>query len=62
MSYSFRVRLTLAVVVVASAWFAGRASGQADLQAPNSQPNPYQTIDDFFRLPEGRKIGSTTDR
>ena len=28
-------------------------------QAPNAQPNPYQTIENYFKLPEGRKIGST---
>jgi sugar lactone lactonase YvrE len=27
-------------------------------QAP-SAPNPYQTIENYFKLPEGRKIGST---
>lgn len=28
--------------------------------APNSQPNPYHRIDDFFKLPPGRKMGSTS--
>jgi len=28
--------------------------------APNSQPNPYRTIEDFFKLPEGRAFGSTS--
>ena len=27
--------------------------------APNSQPNPYRTIRDFFKLPAGRTMGST---
>jgi DNA-binding beta-propeller fold protein YncE len=27
--------------------------------APNSQPNPYLTIRDFFKLPPGRAMGST---
>ena len=28
--------------------------------APNSAPNPYVTIDNFFKLPEGRQWGSTS--
>jgi sugar lactone lactonase YvrE len=28
--------------------------------APNSQPNPYNTIENFFKLPEGRTWGSTS--
>ncbi len=27
--------------------------------APNSQPNPYRMIEDFFKLPDGMKMGST---
>src|SRR5215472_3341897 len=28
--------------------------------APNSQPNPYRTIENYFHLPEGRTMGSTS--
>jgi len=28
--------------------------------APNSQPNPYRTIENWFKMPEGRKWGSTS--
>jgi DNA-binding beta-propeller fold protein YncE len=28
--------------------------------APNSQPNPYRTIRDFFKLPVGRTMGSSS--
>ena len=28
--------------------------------APNSQPNPYQTATDFFKLPPGRTMGSSS--
>ena len=52
-----RVSLTLAAVVAAIALSGGAAYVRA--QAPNSQPNPYLTAENFFRLPEGRKIGST---
>ncbi|MBV8732626.1 MAG: hypothetical protein JO336_22675 [Acidobacteriia bacterium] len=27
---------------------------------PNSQPNPYRTVEGWFRLPEGRTMGSTS--
>src|SRR2546426_11807145 len=49
MSYARRVRLMVAVgtaVITLS-------------QAVYSQHNAYRTIDNFFKLPEGRKIGST---
>jgi sugar lactone lactonase YvrE len=52
-----RIRITLAAGVAAIA-----LSGVAEdvrAQAPNSQPNPYLTVENFFKLPEGRKVGST---
>src|SRR6266705_2594858 len=49
MSYARRVRLTVAV----------GAAVIALSQAVYSQHNDYQTIDNYFKLPEGRKIGST---
>ena len=33
---------------------------QGDVQPTNSLPNPYQTIKDFAKLPEGRTWGSTS--
>src|SRR5579885_1987741 len=27
---------------------------------PNSQPNPYRTVEHWFTLPEGRNMGSTS--
>src|SRR5580704_19253950 len=27
---------------------------------PNSQPNPYRTVEHWFTLPEGRTMGSTS--
>ena len=32
----------------------------ADEVAPNSQPNPYHRIDDFFKMPPGRVMGSSS--
>jgi streptogramin lyase len=34
----------------------GNAQAQID---PNSQPNPYRTVDHWAQLPEGRKLGQT---
>ena len=31
-----------------------------ETQAPTEAPNPYETIDGFFKMPEGRKWGSTS--
>ena len=57
MSHTSRVRFTPAVIVAAIAWSGGAAYLRA--QAANSQPNPYQTVENFFKLPEGRTVGST---
>lgn len=35
-------------------------SGLLCVAQPNSQPNPYQTIDGWFKLPEGRAWGSSS--
>ena len=35
-------------------------SGAAFAQAPNSQPNPFHTVANWFKLPEGRMWGSTS--
>ena len=59
MSHSSRVSLALAAVVVAGALSAGTASAQGSSNAVNALPSPYQPVDGFFKLPEGRKIGST---
>ena len=50
-----RLPLTLVTIVLVNA-LTGLI---AYAQAPNAQPNPYQTIENYFKLPEGRKIGST---
>src|SRR5438067_12237170 len=33
--------------------------GKSDAQ-PNSEPNPYRTVEHWFTLPEGRTMGSTS--
>jgi sugar lactone lactonase YvrE/mono/diheme cytochrome c family protein len=32
----------------------------ASAPEPNSQPNPYRTVENWFKMPEGRKWGSTS--
>lgn len=63
MSQDGRARLTMAALVTVVALSEGRPEAQSN--APNSQPNPYQAPIEVT-LPEGRKWGSTnaveTDR
>ncbi|MBI1872945.1 MAG: hypothetical protein HYS05_03530 [Acidobacteria bacterium] len=46
----------LAFVVV----FAAGAHTQSTVQPVNDLPNPYQTVENYFKLPEGRTWGSTS--
>jgi sugar lactone lactonase YvrE len=39
---------------------AALPGGRASAQAPNSQPNPYRTVEGWARMPEGRTWGSTS--
>jgi sugar lactone lactonase YvrE len=57
MSHSTRTRLVLGPVLVATALSAG-ASAQGTAHTANALPNPYKVVENFFRLPEGRKMGS----
>src|SRR5918992_2472113 len=47
-----------AVVILTS--IPVRLPGQAAPQPTNDAPNPYQTIENHFKLPEGRTWGSTS--
>jgi NHL repeat-containing protein len=49
-------RLRFSLAAVAAAWLA---YGQPNA-APNSEPNPYRTVEHWFTLPEGRTMGSTS--
>jgi sugar lactone lactonase YvrE len=39
---------------------AGTTALAQDAAAPTDAPNPYETIEGFFKMPEGRKWGSTS--
>ena len=54
-----RPAMTLAVALVA--WCCTSMSLRAQTSGPtNSAPNPYTTIEHFFKMPEGRTWGSTS--
>src|SRR6266852_773299 len=58
MPHAIRLRFTLVGAMVALiAMSGGRAYAQG---SPNSQPNPYLTIDGWAKLPEGRTWGQTS--
>lgn len=60
MSHAGRVRLTRAIIVVVIALSGGRTYAQANAQSPNSQSNPYQTVEgSFIKLNDGKTMGSS---
>jgi len=59
MSHSGHASLALAALMAAAALSAEKPSAQVDHHALNALPNPYQAVENFFKLPEGRKLGST---
>jgi len=50
------VKLSAAIVVLAGAALAA----QNDVAPTNDLPNPYGSVENYFKLPEGRKWGSTS--
>jgi sugar lactone lactonase YvrE len=55
MSHACRMRFTLGVAtVIFIAVLGAKAYAQAN---PNSQPNPYRTVENWAKLPEGRMWG-----
>jgi DNA-binding beta-propeller fold protein YncE len=59
MFHTGRVRFTL-VVAIFFAVSAGRAYTQNNSQPVNDPPNPYQTIEGWAKMPEGRTWGATS--
>lgn len=56
-----RIRGWLSLLLVVALAFAGRGiAGQGAVQPTNDLPNPYKTVEGFFRLPEGRTWGATS--
>jgi streptogramin lyase len=61
MSCARLLKYAMAVAGTAAIAVSGvRISGQAAMQPTNDAPNPYQSIENYFKLPEGRTWGSTS--
>jgi sugar lactone lactonase YvrE len=60
MPYAGRVSFRLATAIIAFiAMSPARAQTPADPRPVNSPPNPYRTVENWAKLPEGRTWGST---
>jgi streptogramin lyase len=53
-------RSRFALAAIAAALSGGPVLTQAPVQPVNDLPNPYTTVEDYFKLPEGRTWGSTS--
>jgi streptogramin lyase len=55
-------QLMLAATITAAALgpSAVRVSTQAEMKPTNDLPNPYQSVENYFKLPDGRTWGSTS--
>jgi streptogramin lyase len=61
MSCARLLKYAMAVAGTAAIAVSGvRISGQAAMQPTNDAPDPYQSIENYFKLPEGRTWGSTS--
>jgi len=54
------VLLAAAIAAATLGLFATTVSTQADVKPTNDLPNPYQPVENYFKLPEGRTWGSTS--
>jgi DNA-binding beta-propeller fold protein YncE len=52
--------ILLALVSMVGAQVVAQAPAWPNVQPTNDAPNPYETINDFFKLPEGRAWGATS--
>ncbi len=63
MSHTGQLKLAAGLAVAAALAVAGtgaRAIAQSPPQPVNDLPNPYRTVENYFKLPEGRTWGSTS--
>ena len=61
MSHASRAKLLVGAVGLALAALGGwRVYAQAAAEPTNNLPNPYQTIQNHFKMPPGREWGSTS--
>ncbi len=56
-----RMRFFLAAIVIAAGFGGGSGyAASSDTPPTNDAPNPYRTIEHWAKLPDGRKMGSTS--
>jgi streptogramin lyase len=61
MSHSGRVRFALALsIITALTMSAGSVHTQSNVQPVNDPPNPYATVENWAKMPEGRTWGATS--
>ena len=60
MANAYRTALGRLAVIGTIAGSAIAGSAQTGIQPTNDLPNPYQTVTDFLKLPDGRTWGSTS--
>ncbi len=61
MPFAGRAQITRwGAIVAAMGLYAIPASTQGDIKPVNDAPNPFQSIENYFKLPEGRAWGSTS--
>jgi streptogramin lyase len=59
-AYRSQVRVIVTVVAVLTIAAGLVTIAQVEVQPTNTLPNPYQTIANYFKMPEGRTWGSTS--
>src|SRR5271166_923029 len=55
-----RMRTFLAMSVIAAGFGGSGYAATSDTTPTNDAPNPYRTIEHWAKLPDGRKMGSTS--
>src|SRR4051794_40292258 len=60
MRYARPMQLALLIPALAAAAFSAPIVAQSPTKPTNDAPNPYSTVSDYFKLPQGRTWGSTS--
>src|SRR5205814_188307 len=60
MSHSSRMRFALITIIAVITLSGLKAFTQNDAPPVNDLPNPYRTVENWAKMPEGRKWGATS--
>jgi len=60
MTQNIRIKAILGAIAVATAALSGQVFAQEPMPPVNDAPNPYETIEGYFKMPEGRTWGATS--